>query len=291
MKVKQTIKEKVLPLQANFYARKIYLNLLLNNTISRCAVAATLRNVNPLLPATWEFSGFSQNGEDGIVEHLLSALKNPNKYFIEIGSGNGLENNTSFLAHIKKFSGLQIEGNEDAYNESLIIKPWLTEIMNCFVNEATVDDILQKALFKEPDVFSIDIDGMDYYITKLLLEKGLKPKIIIVEYNSAFGPERSITIPYDSGFNMFATPYPYLYYGVSISGWKNLLKQYGYEFITVETNGVNAFFIHAEAFETDFVSNVRKIEFKENMHQLRLFKKNWQGQFEIIKALPFIEIH
>lgn len=287
MNINKLVKEKILPLKANFYAKQIHANLLLNNTISRCAVAASLRKVNPSSPSTWEFSGFSQNGEDGIIEHLLSGLKNSNRYFIEIGSGNGLENNTGYLAHIKKFAGLQVEGNGDAYAESLVIKPWLTEIMNCFVNENTVKAILDKALFKNPDVFSIDIDGMDYYIAKMLLENGLRPKVVIVEYNSAFGPDKSITIPYNENFNMFATPYTYLYYGVSVACWKNLFKHYGYEFVTVETNGVNAFFIKQDEFVSDYLNGVQKIEFKENMHQMRLFKKNWEGQFDMIKNLTF----
>ena len=266
------------------------MNLLLNNAFSRSAVSATTRNINPLKPETWEFSGFSQNGEDGIIEHLLSGLNNSNKYFIEIGSGNGLENNTSYLSHVKKYSGLQIEGNRGSHNDALMIKPFLVECLNLFVGEKTVEQIYEKALYKNPDVFSMDIDGMDYYITRMLLEKGLRPKIIVVEYNSAFGPERSVTIPYNSSFSMFSTAHPYLYYGVSINGWKNLFAQYNYQFITVETNGVNAFFINPGEFKEDLVNNIHSIEFNENTHQKRLFRKDCEGQFEMIKNLPLVNI-
>lgn len=290
MKLKTFIKDKVFPVHANLYAKDIYINLLLNNAISRCAIAATTRNINPLKPETWEFSGFSQNGEDGIIEHLLSGITNSNKYFIEIGSGNGLENNTSYLGHIKKYAGLQIEGNTAAHNDALIITPFLTECLNLFVDETTVEQIYEKALYKNPDVFSIDIDGMDYYITKMLLKQGLRPKIIIVEYNSAFGSDRSITLPYNNRFNMFNTAHPYLYYGVSINGWKNLFIKYNYQFVTVESNGVNAFFINTDEFVKGFASGVHKIEFEENKHQLRLFRKYCEEQFEIIKDLPLIEI-
>jgi hypothetical protein len=290
MNIIETIKEKILPGKANLYSKKIYVNLLLNNAISRAAVAAALRNVNPLVPESWEFSGFSQNGEDGIIEHLLSGLISYNKYFIEIGSGNGLENNTSYLGHIKKYAGLQIEGNDEANNDALMIKPWLVECINSFVDETAVEEIYRKAMFKDPDVFSIDIDGNDYYITKLLLETGLRPKIMVVEYNSAFGTEKSITIPYNTAFNMFATEYPYLYYGVSISGWKNLMAKYGYQFVTVETNGVNAFFINTNVFAKGFIDGIQKNEFKENVHQLRLFRMNNEGQFKIIKDLPLVNI-
>lgn len=286
MKVKSFLKDKIFPIDSNLYAKSIYMNLLLNNAFSRGAFSAATRNVNPSRPETWEFSGFSQNGEDGIIEYLLSCLSESNKYFVEIGSGNGLENNTSYLAHVKKFTGLQIEGNADSHKDALIIKPFLVESLNLFVEETTVEQIYEKALYKNPDVFSIDIDGMDYYITKLLLEQGLRPKIIIVEYNSAFGPERGITIPYDATFNMFNTAHPYLYYGVSINGWRNLFAKYNYQFVTVETNGVNAFFIKKDEFENNFSAIVQKNEFKENLHQLRLFRKDWKGQFEMIKNLP-----
>src|SRR6185312_11417073 len=171
-------------------------------------------------------------------------IKESNKYFIEVGSGNGFENNTGYLAHIKKFAGLQIEGDKFLFEEAKFTRPWLVKNMNCFVNSKNVNKILEEALFVNPDLFSIDIDGMDYYITKLLMENGLKPKIIIVEYNSAFGKDRSITIPYDEQFDMYKTPFPYLYYGVSLTAWKKIFSNFGYEFLTVETNGVNAFFVN-----------------------------------------------
>ena len=290
MNVKKFIKEKILNSDANNYAKRIYLTSLLNNAICRCAAAATTRKIDNNLPQTWEFSGFSQNGEDGIIDFLISSLNNSNKYFIEIGSGNGLENNTSYLAHIKKFAGLQIEGDTNAYNDANLTKPWLIENVNCFVDSTSVMKILDKALYKNPDVFSIDIDGMDYYITKLLLENGLRPKIIVVEYNSAFGSERSITIPYNAGFDMYKTDYPFLYYGVSLNGWKKILSEYNYTFVTVETNGVNAFFIQADEFLDKFLDNVKNIAFKENVHQLRSFRKDCIGQFELIASLPFVEI-
>ena len=290
MKVKSFLKDKIFPINSNHYAKGIYMNLLLNNAFSRCAVSATTRNINPLKPETWEFSGFSQNGEDGIIEYLLSCLSDPNKYFIEIGSGNGLENNTSYLAHVKRYTGLQIEGNADSHEDALIIKPFLVESLNLFVEENTVEQIYEKTLYKNPDVFSIDIDGMDYYITKLLLEKGLRPKIIVVEYNSAFGHERSITIPSDASFSMFKTAHPYLYYGVSINGWRNFFTKYNYQFITVESNGVNAFFINPAEFRENVLNKIHSTEFKENTHQTRLFRKDFEGQFEMIKNLPLVNI-
>ncbi|CAN5338144.1 hypothetical protein BH11BAC5_BH11BAC5_30130 [soil metagenome] len=290
MNIKKFLKEKIFAVESNKYANKIYLNSLLNIAICRAAASASTRKINEKNPESWEFSGFSQNGEDGIIDFLTSSLKETNRFFIEIGSGTGLENNTSYLAHIKKFAGLQIEGNRSEFEQANLIKPWLVENINSFVNAGNVVDILKKALYLNPDLFSIDIDGMDYYLAKQLLDNGLLPKILIVEYNSAFGPEKSLTIPYDENFNMFKTEFPYLYYGVSLAGWKKLLANYGYLFVTVESNGVNAFFVQKDEFPAGFFEGLLGNNFKENVHQLRTFKKDFKGQFEMIKHLSFYEI-
>jgi len=65
-------------------------------------------------PISWSFSGFSQNGEDGIIDYLASRLRNPNYYFVEIGAADGLENNTSWLAIARRYSGLMLEADPDA---------------------------------------------------------------------------------------------------------------------------------------------------------------------------------
>lgn len=262
----------------------------LNVALSTTAASFSRRAIVDALPSSWEASGFSQNGEDGITDYLVSKLKNSNKYFIEIGSNNGIENNTSYLAHVKKFSGLQIEGDINQYEAALKTKPWLVDCFNCFVKESSIDSILQRCVHKNPDVFSIDIDGMDYYITKLLFDKGMRPKIVIVEYNSAFGPEAALTLPYNENFNMFKNSFPYLYYGVSLNGWTKFFNNIGYQFVTVESNGVNAFFIDANSFEPDFSSQLQGSPFEENRHQLRLFNGNWERQFEKISKLDFFQI-
>ncbi len=55
------------------------------------------RDVDLRSPQSWEFSGFSQNGEDGILDVLRRQLKQRNRYFVEIGSADGLQNNSSWL--------------------------------------------------------------------------------------------------------------------------------------------------------------------------------------------------
>jgi len=54
----------------------------MNMALSRGAATSALRNVDLTKPDTWEFSGFSQNGEDGIIDVLTRQILKPNRYFI-----------------------------------------------------------------------------------------------------------------------------------------------------------------------------------------------------------------
>lgn len=258
--------------------------------LARAGTISQLRKVAPNIPISWEFSGFSQNGEDGIVDFLCSQLKSSNRYFVEIGAADGLENNTAWLAIAKKYSGLMIEGDETLSKRQKNIIPSLNlgvECLNCFVTKENVDFVIEKMLYRNPDVFSIDIDGNDYHILKLFLDKKVRPKIIIVEYNSAFGPNEAITIPYQSDFN-YALAHPSaLYYGVSVQAWIRLMTSFGYRFVTVDSNGVNAFFVAPEYFSAEWLESLCPLEFAENFYQFHKFRQAWDKQFENIKDMNF----
>ena len=62
----------------------------------------------------YEFSNFSQNGEDGIIELLSKYLINNNYYFAEVGCGNGLENNSTNLV-LGGWSGVVFDAPSNIY--------------------------------------------------------------------------------------------------------------------------------------------------------------------------------
>src|SRR5215468_696196 len=96
----------------------------LNFAMARAAATAQLRELDPASPDSWEFSGFSQHGEDGIIDYLTRRLQKPRGYFIEIGCANGLENNSTWLALGRSFSGLMVDGNrEDLEWSQYILQP------------------------------------------------------------------------------------------------------------------------------------------------------------------------
>ena len=261
--------------------------------LTKGAAAMNARRIDLRRPVTWEFSGFSQNGEDGIIEILRSQLNRQNKYFVEIGAADGIDNNSAWLTIVEKHAGLMIEGDPAlvARAQRMIGHYSLgLEIRNMFVDNDSAAQIRKAALYGDPDVFSLDIDGNDYYVAASLLDASFRPKIFVVEFNSAFGPDDAKTIVYDPKFRYTAAHPSELYYGVSIAGWRTFFASRGYRFVTVDRKGVNAFFVDPKCFPAEFLDSVESLEFAENELQMRKFKVDHATQFKQIAHLPFHEI-
>lgn len=248
------------------------------------------RNIDLTQPETWEFSGFSQNGEDGILDVLRKNLLSSNRYFIEIGAADGIENNTGWLLVAERYNGIMIDGNPklvERANRVVTRYSIGAESYNMFITKESVADIKAIALHLDPDVFSLDIDGNDYYIAKAIFDSGFRPKIFVVEYNSVYGPEQSMTIKYKSNFAFKSEHQTHLYYGVSISGWRKLFKDNGYRFVTVDRNGVNGFFVDPQFFDDTFLDNLCGLEFVENQAQYKKFRTSNEEQFSLIADQKF----
>jgi hypothetical protein len=261
--------------------------------LARGAAGAAVRRIDETDPRTWEFSGFSQNGEDGIIDHLLTRLTRQSRYFVEIGASDGLENNTSWLALVRRFSGLMIDGDPELSRqcrELLFSLDRGLRVESMRVTRETATEILRLTSCPDPDVFSLDVDGIDYYVAEALFAAGLRPKIAVVEYNSALGPEACLTVDYKPDFDYGREHPTRLYYGASISGWRRFFARHGYEFVTVEQNGVNAFFADPDAFEAGFLATLRGLPFQEN-YALRLQQGvDWRQQHERIKDCRWIPL-
>lgn len=259
---------------------------------SRGALNAATRRVDPCVPATWEFSAFSQNGEDGLIWELLAHVRTPNLYFIEIGASNGLENNTSYLAYVKKYNGIMVDGDEFKIRNAerfLGSMNWGVRYVQHYVEPDNVEYVLGKSITLEPDVFSLDIDGNDFHVAEACFEAGFRPKVVSVEYNSAFGPDLAVTIPYRRGFNYLTETPSQVYYGVSVAGWRRFFDRMGYAFVGVDQNGVNAFFIDTSAVTLD-VADLQRTEFAENCAQQSRLDMTWKDQFEQIRHLPLVDV-
>jgi len=65
----------------------------------------------------------------------------------------------------------------------------------------------------------IDLDGNDYWVWK---EIEIQPSIVILEYNSVFGLDRPITVPYRANFNRTNAHFSNLYFGASLKAMYDL---------------------------------------------------------------------
>jgi hypothetical protein len=258
-----------------------------NIALAKGSAMMPARQIDLTTPESWEFSGFSQNGEDGILDVLRSQLLSSNRYFIEIGAADGIENNSAWLVVAEKYNGILVEGNSRLLERARsVVAPYSigVECHNIFVTRESARQLKSLALNHDPDVFSLDIDGNDYYVAQSLFNEGFRPKIFVVEYNSVFGPDRSVTIEYQQDFVMGQGDVSELYYGVSISGWKNFFSKTGYRFVTVDRNGVNAFFVDPACFPADFLDRIEGLAYAENRYQYTKFKRPSAEQFLLIPS-------
>ncbi len=289
------------------YVRRREADLRIAAALSRAAATAAIRSIDPTDPASWEFAGFSQHGEDGILDYLCSRMVSRNRFFFEIGSADGLENCTAWLAHSRGYGGVMVEGDPvllERCRQALEGRIWNVQAVNLMVDADIVSSLMKLCPYRDPDVFVLDIDGIDYYVMKRVLELDYRPKVIIVEYNSSFGPDRAVTVPYKPGFSRWKEHPTGLFYGVSIAAWRALLSQRGYSFITVETSGTNAFFLDQAAFPDGFMSAIHGTSFLDNNGDLngttRPYKdasgdlvqplRDWKSQLEQLADVNFVEI-
>jgi len=134
----------------------------INIALSKGAAMMQARDIDLTQPSTWEFSGFSQNGEDGILDVLRKQLSSSNRYFVEIGAADGIENNSGWLLVAEKYNGLLIEGSPhlvERAKRTVVGYSIGAEIHNMFVTKESARDIKTLAFYNDPDVFSLDIDG------------------------------------------------------------------------------------------------------------------------------------
>lgn len=275
------------------FAWDIYARQRINIALTKGSVSRSARRLDYSRPDSWEFSGFSQNGEDGILDVLLGKLLASDRYFVEIGASDGIENNTSWLLAVCNYSGIMVEGDPDLVaraNRTLTPLGIGGYSHSLFVTRDNVGEIRKLARELTPDVLSVDIDGVDYFVVDALFSEGFRPKIFVVEFNSAYGPERKVSVPYSEKFQFSKADSSLLYYGVSIAAWRNYFEKQGYRFITVDTNGVNAFFVDPACFPKEFLEGVVGLEFAENALQLRRYPGGFEVQFRLIEKHSFLSL-
>jgi hypothetical protein len=229
-----------------------------------------------------EFKVFSQWGDDGIIDFLVSYLNIEQKTFIEFGVENYTEANTRFLLVNKNWKGLIMDGSESfmegVKREKLF---WQYDLIaeTAFITAENINSLLSKFGFSgNIGLLHIDIDGNDYWIWKSI--EVVNPSIVIVEFNSVFGIDKPWTVPYDSNFMRNQKHYSNLYYGTSLLSLCDLAVEKGYYFIGCNSNGNNAYFLR-----NDFKDKIPKVSISQGFTQSRFSEsRDEKGQLTYLRG-------
>jgi hypothetical protein len=196
---------------------------------------------NPLLK--YEHQTFSQNGEDGIINEIFNRLGITKGEFIEIGTGDGSENNTRLLLELG-WKGTWIDGNPNCLKSiknnlgHFISSKKLNAQLN-LVDSDNINSILKdNNISPDVDLLSLDLDLTTHIVWEAL--NYIKPKVLVIEYNGFF-PKNTLwqanikgNESWDGSIKM----------GASLSSIIKISEQKNYKFIGTELSGTNAFFVH-----------------------------------------------
>ena len=245
-----------------------------------------------------EFQVFSQWGEDGIIQMLLRHIEIPNKIFIEFGVENYTESNTRFLLINDNWAGLVIDGSPE--NISYIKQDsiyWQRNLkaVQAFIDQDNINKIIAENGIKgEIGILSIDIDGNDYWVWQAI--DVVAPAIVIIEYNSRFGKDKAVTIPYDPSFVRSEAHYSMLYAGASLKALYNLGKAKGYSFVGCNSVGNNAFFVRQDLKPTAIkeltvAEGYIASQFRESRDEKgNLSYLSWDEGNKILSSLPLVDL-
>lgn len=195
-----------------------------------------------------EFRCYSQNGEDGIIHYVFAMLGTVPRKAVEVCAGNGIECNSANLVVNQGWDALLFDG--DAKNiawgkefyrtcrDTWCRPPTLVE---AWITAENVDALIARNGYTgEVGLLSVDVDGMDYWIWRAI--RSVSPRLVVVEFNAIWGPELSVSVPYDPNFRMNFSKTPY-YTGASLAAFCKLAAEKGYRLIGSNRHGFNAFFL------------------------------------------------
>jgi hypothetical protein len=205
------------------------------------------------------FKVFSQFDEDGIIQYLISKLPIEKKTFIEFGVETFEESNTRFLLLNDHWQGLVLDAcAEDIryIQQDRIYWQYDLQTKCTWITRENINTLLREPAFGEDvGLLSIDIDGNDYWIWEAI--QSIRPRIVIVEYNSLFGLQ-PIAVPYKQDFQRTKAHHSNLYYGSSLGALQHLGEKKGYLLVGCNILGHNAFFIRK-----DIAGEFRGLELRE----------------------------
>lgn len=194
---------------------------------------------------------YSQNDEDGIISEIFNRIGSKNKNFIEIGVAEGLENNTLNLL-VNGWTGTWFEiSKEECEKIGINCKHFLSngslKVINQKISPNNINQLLENVRDQEIDLFSIDIDGNDFWVWKALT--AISPRVVVIEYNATWRPPSTTVMEFDDNYQWDGSNYT----GTSLKALEKLGHEKGYNLVACNFSGVNAFFVRKDLCGDNFL--------------------------------------
>lgn len=241
------------------------------------------------------FKVFSQTDEDGLLLYIFSLIGTTNKKCVEVCAGDGTECNTANLIINHGWSGLMIDGNPSSVktgervfrkHKSTYVYP--PKFVCAWITRDNVNCVLQENGFAgQIDLLVIDVDGIDYWLWKAI--SVINPRVVVVEYQSILGPNRSVTVPYSDDFRTwnYSVTDGWLpnFAGASLRAFAELAKEKGYHLVGCNRYGFNAFFLRDDA----GTAKLPEVKVEDCFAHPRVV---WgmQERYPKVKDMPWVEV-
>jgi len=246
-----------------------------------------------------EFQVFSQWGEDGIIQYLISKVPIENEIFVGFGVEDYTESNTRFLLQNNNWQGLVIDSSErniEYIKRDPIYWRYNLKAECAFITAENINELLLRSgISGDIGLLSIDIDGNDYWVWEAT--DCISPSIVICEYNNLFGAKRKITIPYDANFQRTKAHFSNLYVGASIAALSYLAEKKGYSLVGSNKAGCNAFFVRKDLLSVSGLKPLKPEEaFVSAQYRESRDKKgnltylNREDALKLISDMPVIDL-
>jgi hypothetical protein len=198
------------------------------------------------------FKVYSQHDEDGIIEEIFRRIGTTDRFFVEFGVGDGLENCTAYCL-LKEWSGAWIDGSANCYegilkNLDFLIQGKRLRAKYSFITAENIEELFRELeVPMEFDFLSIDIDRNDYWIWKAIL--AYRPRVVAIEYNASFKQTVACTVPYSPTAIWDRSNY----FGSSLKALEYLGREKGYDLVGCNYTGATAFFVRSDLAQGHFL--------------------------------------
>ncbi len=167
--------------------------------------------------------------------------------------------------------------------------------VDAFITRDNINELLAQSGFDEDlGILSVDLDGNDYHVLEKITF--FKPRILICEYNSVFGPTRNISVPYDENFMRTNKHFSNLYWGASLGAMTYLASKRGYSLVGTNTAGNNAFYVR-----NDLLNDKLEVLSVERAYSNSLYRESRdteggltyvgaEDRLKMIKGMPVVNV-